>query len=92
MSDQNPHGSLAVEIESGFFAGIVTDGVRSWRGIPFAAPPLGPMRFRAPQPAAPWQDIRAANADISLRKIPTLALYDGGTGSIADCSSTRRWS
>jgi para-nitrobenzyl esterase len=30
----------------------------SWRGIPFAAPPLGENRFRAPQPAPPWRGVR----------------------------------
>src|SRR5687767_135678 len=29
-------------------------GSHAWLGIPFAAPPVGPLRWRAPQPAAPW--------------------------------------
>lgn len=35
-------------------------GVRTWRGIPYAAPPVGPLRFRGPQPVAPWTSVRAA--------------------------------
>ena len=32
----------------------------AWRGIPFAAPPVGPLRLRAPQPTEPWTGIRDA--------------------------------
>lgn len=40
-----------------------TDGnVHIWRGIPFAAPPLGPLRWRAPQPVTPWAGVRHATA------------------------------
>ncbi len=31
------------------------DGVRVFRGIPFGAPPIGPLRWKAPQPVAPWR-------------------------------------
>jgi para-nitrobenzyl esterase len=39
---------------------VLEDGLRVWRGIPFAAPPAGPLRFAAPQPARPWDGIREA--------------------------------
>jgi para-nitrobenzyl esterase len=37
-------------------------GVESFLGIPFAAPPIGDLRWRAPQPAAPWSSVRPAMA------------------------------
>jgi para-nitrobenzyl esterase len=38
------------------------DGVRVFRGIPFGAPPVGPLRWKAPQPVAPWDGVRKADA------------------------------
>ncbi|MEH6437529.1 carboxylesterase/lipase family protein [Massilia sp. DD77] len=49
-----------VVIDTGKLAGAVQDGVASWKGIPFAAPPVGALRWRAPQPAASWEGVRQA--------------------------------
>lgn len=38
----------------------VGDGVLAFRGIPYAAPPFGPRRLRAPEPAPPWDGVREA--------------------------------
>lgn len=35
-------------------------GCRVWKGVPFAAAPVGPLRFRAPQRRSPWSGVRAA--------------------------------
>jgi para-nitrobenzyl esterase len=54
-----------VRIETGLLAGAVGTGqssVRVFKGIPFAAPPLGENRWRAPQPAATWEGVRKADA------------------------------
>src|SRR6266566_985752 len=36
-------------------------GVREYLGIPFAAPPIGNLRWKPPQPVVPWQGVRAAD-------------------------------
>ena len=54
-----------VRIETGMLAGAVgttQPTVRMFRGIPYAAPPLGENRWRSPQPAAKWDGVRNANA------------------------------
>jgi para-nitrobenzyl esterase len=47
-------------IASGPIEGLVTDDdvVRVFMGIPFAAPPVGDLRWKAPQPVEPWENIR----------------------------------
>lgn len=49
-----------VRVDSGQLQGVVDNGVISYKGIPFAAPPLGDLRWRPPQPVAPWTGIRQA--------------------------------
>ena len=47
---------------SGKLRGETANGVRIFRGIPFAAPPIGPLRFRPTAPLQPWKGIREATA------------------------------
>ena len=54
-----PRTSL-VETEQGPVEGYEDDGVFSYRGIPYAAPPVGDLRWTAPVPAEPWADALAA--------------------------------
>lgn len=51
-----------VEVEQGALVGRRDDGVVSFKGIPYAAPPVGPLRWRAPQPLEPWQGDRDAGS------------------------------
>lgn len=53
---------LAVETTSGGLVGASAGGVDSWLGIPYAAPPVGPLRWRPPQPVAAWETPMKANA------------------------------
>jgi para-nitrobenzyl esterase len=51
---------LVVETAYGKVRGLRKDGVTQWRGIPFAAPPVGPLRFLPPRPPPPWAGERDA--------------------------------
>lgn len=50
-----------VKVEQGQLEGRSEDGLAVYRGIPFAAPPVGNLRWRAPQPAAKWSGVRQAD-------------------------------
>jgi len=49
-----------VRVAQGLLQGAFENGLTVYRGIPFAAPPVGDLRWRAPQPAATWDGVRAA--------------------------------
>jgi para-nitrobenzyl esterase len=53
----------AVKIDSGRLKGVNRDGVVAFKGIPFAAPPVGDFRWRPPQPVKPWTAVRVGQAD-----------------------------
>ena len=50
-----------VKVQSGALQGVSKDGVEAYLGVPFAAPPTGEGRWRAPAPPAPWTGVRAAD-------------------------------
>ena len=55
--------STVVQTTSGPVEGVTeTDGLRVFRGLPFAAPPVGALRWRPPQLPEPWTDVRPAAA------------------------------
>jgi para-nitrobenzyl esterase len=50
------------KLDSGMIQGAVADGVASYKGIPFAAPPVGALRWRAPQPVKAWSGVKKTTA------------------------------
>ena len=50
-----------LKVDGGQIAGTTIEGVRVFKGIPFAASPVGDLRWKAPQPVVPWTGVK--NAD-----------------------------
>ena len=48
-----------VKVTGGTIEGIVLEDMTVYKGIPFAAPPLGDLRWKAPQPVVPWDGVLA---------------------------------
>ena len=53
--------NTTAKVEQGLLQGTVEEGLTVYRGIPFAAPPSGELRWRSPRPAAPWEGVRHAD-------------------------------
>ncbi|MBO0853554.1 MAG: carboxylesterase family protein, partial [Nocardia sp.] len=51
---------LDITTADGVVRGIRRRRILQWRSIPYAAPPVGDLRFRAPQPVTPWSGVRMA--------------------------------
>jgi para-nitrobenzyl esterase len=61
-----------VQLGAGQIEGVRVDGVSVFRGVPYAQPPVGPLRFRPPQECAPWEGVRdARNVGPIAHQFPT---------------------
>ncbi|MGW1772126.1 carboxylesterase/lipase family protein [Streptomyces sp. NPDC002104] len=58
--EHGPRGGAVVRTGTGAVRGAVSGTVRTFRGIPYAAPPTGDRRWAAPAPAVPWEGVRDA--------------------------------
>src|SRR6188768_2006682 len=50
-----------VKVDGGLLQGTAEGGLMVYKGIPFAAPPVGDLRWKAPQPAAKWEGVRVTD-------------------------------
>ena len=50
-----------VRVDGGQIAGTIADGVRIFKGIPFAAPPTGDLRWKPPQAVIAWSGVKTAD-------------------------------
>lgn len=77
-----------VKVQNGIVQGTEEDGLTVFRGVPFAQPPVGDLRWRAPQPPVKWEGIKQAN---SFAPAP----MQGGnppSGKSEDCLYLNIWS
>ena len=77
-----------VKVQQGLVQGTVEDGLSVFKGIPFAAPPVGEFRWKAPHPAASWSGVKS-----TTQFAP--APFQGGnppSGKSEDCLYLNIWS
>jgi para-nitrobenzyl esterase len=84
-----------LSIESGALAIPEPDasGVRVYKGIPYAAPPIGPLRWRPPEPVAPWTGVRPT-ADFGAHSVQGVVWDDidlAGAATAEDCLTLNIW-
>ena len=82
-----------VTIDTGALKGVIDEGTISFKGIPYAAPPVGDLRWQPPQPAAEWSGLREAfEYAPDCKQLP----FPGdaaplGVESAEDCLYTNVW-
>jgi para-nitrobenzyl esterase len=80
-----------VRIDSGTLSGVATrdPAIRVFKGIPYAAPPVGDLRLRAPAPAKRWKGVR--KADTFGPVCPQLSPFVAGMPMAEDCLHANVW-
>jgi para-nitrobenzyl esterase len=82
-----------VKVEGGAVRGAIAGDILAFKGIPYAAPPVGSLRWRAPQPVAPWPGVRDATAFCNdCMQVP----FGGAAGPLRakpseDCLAVNLW-
>src|ERR1035437_4332545 len=78
---------LPVKVDGGLVQGTFEDDLTVYRGTPFAAPPVGDLRWNAPQPAAKWEGLKQAT------KFAPGAIQGGNppSGKSEDCLYLNIW-
>jgi len=82
-----------VAVTGGTVQGVIVDGVAAFKGIPFAAPPTGPNRWRAPQPVVPWTGTMTADhfAPACMQDPAMLTFVGSDSGVSEDCLYLDVW-
>lgn len=84
---------LNADVTGGKVQGSAADGVTAFVGIPFAAPPIGDNRWRAPQAVQPWEGVRKADAfgPSCMQAANMIAMMGAPPGMSEDCLYLNVW-
>jgi para-nitrobenzyl esterase len=80
-----------ITLDGGVISGTMSDGVPAYLGIPFAAPPVGDLRWREPQPVKRWDSVLDCSKYAPACPQPKSYLYDVGATN-EDCLYLNVWS
>jgi para-nitrobenzyl esterase len=85
--------SPTIETPQGKVTGTETDGVQIFKGIPYAAPPVGEMRWRAPAPAPRWSQARDASSfgPVCVQRAPASSQALISARQSEDCLTANIW-
>lgn len=85
--------SIIAETLSGPVAGLESAGIRSFKGIPYARPPVGDLRFAPPLPPEPWTEPRDCTrfGDAAVQLRGSTSLTPSNVGMSEDCLSVNVW-
>jgi para-nitrobenzyl esterase len=81
---------LELAIASGRVRGVREASARVFRGLPYAEPPVGPLRFKPPRPPAPWSGVRTA-VTFGPAAIQAPGALTGGSPTSEDCLYLNVW-
>ncbi len=88
----SPVAAQQVAIDGGAVVGATTEGVAAFKGIPYAAPPVGALRWNAPAPAQPWSAPRdAASYGPDCMQNPLPGIQPGSRPMNEDCLTLNVW-
>jgi para-nitrobenzyl esterase len=86
-----PPAELIVHTAAGSVAGSGAGGqILTFKGIPYAAPPIGPLRWRPPQPPHPWSGVRDAT-HFGADCVQTPYVISTGQKTSEDCLTVSVW-
>ena len=82
-----------VAVTGGRVSGMVTNGIAAFHGIPFAAPPVGELRWKPPQPVARWTGVKVATtfAASCVQDVSFLRLFGAPEATGEDCLYLNVW-
>jgi para-nitrobenzyl esterase len=87
------HDNTLVETRSGAVRGHDDGHVVAWKGLRYAAPPIGDLRWRAPQPLAPWSDVADATryGSVCPQPVDPRIPIELGAPQDEDCLTLNVW-
>jgi para-nitrobenzyl esterase len=88
-ADPSIQRGTRIRIDSGEIQGEVDGATRRFRGIPFAAPPIGALRWKPPQPVKPWDGVRTTTSYSG--KCPQNGNLLGPASAEEDCLYLNVW-
>lgn len=88
-ADPSIQRGTRIRIDSGEIQGETDGATRRFRGVPFAAPPVGALRWKPPQAVTPWDSVRTTTAYSG--KCPQAANLLGPASAEEDCLYLNVW-